>query len=790
MINEDQQVPSYPASPTAPGDPPGRRRRRRLRGVALIASALTALSLVGAPQAAAGPSTATYTNPVSRSFADTFADPSIIEAKDGWWYAYSTADPLRAGDEPGIMHIARTRNFVDWDYRGTVFNEGNRPTWATETAGLWAPDIRYIDGQYVIYYTVTDTTMDPGDGDSAIGVATSPSPTGPWTPSDAPVIGPRTRPGTDPAKRDFIWTFDPSGFTDVDGKRYLYFGSYNGGVWVSRVSEDGLTATGEPTMVAIDNKFEGTYVVRHGRYYYLMASSANCCAGPATGYSVFSGRSRSPMGPFVDADGIGLTDSRAGGTILLTQNGNRWIGAGHHAIATDHAGRDFVVYHAMDRDNAWLTEPFGITRRPMLIDRIDWVDGWPRTRAGAGPSDDPQPAPVGGSDLGIRPANPAAQGFRGLRPGPTDPQAGATARVRGSARTTEKVVGSSVRLRLDVRGNRPLQVRLGKGQDRVRVWLDRGRERLTVRSGAGRSAITRSDEIELDRGRWNTLVVEVDRSRVLAQLSEDDLNDPFAEVRLTDRDLRLRSAPLRLRSPRAVIDNVSIRRLAVDADRLVPVPRAGALIHAETFNRPLDSDDWTWVRRDPDATVQSGQLRWPLQTADLVGGGNDAAVLLSDRTPDPKGTWIAQTKLRLNLGENEVRNFQQAGLIAYENDQDFARLSSVAIWNTRQVEFGRELVTRSDGATIFGGAIIGTPAAEMWMRLAHTRNAAGEHLYRAAISRDGKSWTWGAVWTFKASANPKIGLIAHGGENPPVTARFSYLRFYETRWPAVDQPAR
>ncbi|GAA1437079.1 hypothetical protein GCM10009616_38150 [Microlunatus lacustris] len=761
----------------APAAPPS-RRRRRVRGIALLASALTGLGLVAAPGAAAGPATDTYRNPVSRSFADTFADPSVIEAKDGWWYAYSTADPLRAGDEPGVMHIARTRDFVDWDYRGTVFDETNRPSWATATSGLWAPDIRYIDGQYVIYYTVTDTTLNPGD-DSAIGVATSPTPTGPWTPSAAPVVGPRTRPGTDPANRDFLWTFDPSGFTDVDGQRYLYFGSYNGGVWVSRVSDDGLTATGDPTMVAIDNKFEGSYVVRHGDWYYLMASSANCCAGPTTGYSVFSGRSRSPMGPFVDEDGLGLTDSRAGGTMLVTQNGNRWIGAGHHAIATDHAGRDFLVYHALDRDDAWLTEPFGITRRPMLIDRIDWVDGWPRTRAGAGPSEGRQPAPVTGSDLGIRSADPAAQGFRGLRSGPRDDQAGATALVRGSARTTRAAAGTSARLRLDLLGDRPLDVQLGRGQDQVRVRVDQARGRLTVHSGAGRSAITRADSIELDSDRWHTLVVEVDRGQVLAQLSEDDLGDPFAEVRLTDRDLRLRSAPLRLRSPRAVVDNISLRQLAVEADRLVRVPRTGAVIRNEPFHRPLDADDWTWVRRDPDATVASGQLRWPLQTADLTGPGGTAGVLLSERTP--AGRWIAETKLDLDLGEDTVRNFQQAGLIAYDDDDDFARLSSVAIWNTRQVEFGRERAAAPDGQTSFGGAIIGTPDAQMWLRLAHTRNAAGEHLYRAGTSRDGRNWTWGATWTFDAGTSPKIGLVAHGGEEPAVTAGFSYLRFYRLR---------
>ena len=71
---------------------------------------------------------------------------------------------------------------------------------------------------------------------------------------------------------------------------------------------------------------------------------------------------------------------------MITQNGNRWIGPGHHAFLTDAAGQDHIVYHAIDRGTPWLTDPFGINRRPMLIDRIDWIDGWPRTRAGLGPS--------------------------------------------------------------------------------------------------------------------------------------------------------------------------------------------------------------------------------------------------------------------------------------------------------------------------------------------------------------------------------------------------------------------
>ena len=732
------------------------------------------------------PSTATpqpkYRNAVSASFADTFADPAVIQGKDGWWYAYSTADPLRSGDEPGIMHIARTRDFVTWDYQGTVFDESNRPSWATATSGLWAPDVRYVDGRYVIYFTVTDTTLNPGD-DSAIGVATSPTPVGPWTPTDKPVIAPRPAPDS-----GFFWTFDPAMFTDVDGTSYLYYGSYFGGVFVRRLAADGLTAVGAPTQVAINDRYEGSYVVRHGGWYYFMGSSANCCAGPATGYSVFSGRSRSPLGPFRDADGLRLDESRVGGTILVTQNGNRWIGAGHHAIATDAAGRDFVVYHALNRNEPWLTAPapapapFPINRRPMLLDRIDWIDGWPRTRAGAGPSEDRQPAPVTGSAYGIADANPAARGFVGFTAGPDDPQAGRTALLRETAQTRASIDTRRVKVRFDLSGDRATTLRLGDARRGVLITVDPRRSRLIMVANNGRRTHRDSSSLNSDGRSWRTLTVELDGPDALAQLSDSDLNDPYAEVRLRLPERAAANAPLRLAGRNALIDNVTVRTLATESRRLVPQPQPGRLLVAEEFNRPLSSE-WSWIRRDPAATLADGRLDWPVQAADLVGTGNTAGVLLRD-TPD--GRWIAETKLTLDLGVDSVRNFQQAGLIAYENDDDFARLSSVAIWNTRQTEFGRELAADpddpSDDRTIFGGAIIGTPAPTVWLRLAHTRNWAGEHLYRAATSRDGRHWTWGAAWTLDADTTPRIGLIAHGGNTPPALARFDYLRFYRSSW--------
>ncbi|MFI7597103.1 family 43 glycosylhydrolase [Actinoplanes sp. NPDC049681] len=527
-------------------------------------------------------------NPVSASFADTFADPMVVRGDDGFWYAYATSDPLREGEKV-VHHIptARSRDLANWDYVGDAFGAGQRPAFAAENTTFWAPDVRKTGDHWVMYVTVTETTVAPGA--SAIGAATAPTPAGPWTFVDTPVVAPR--PSGDGG---WLWTFDPARLTTPDGHEYLYYGSYFGGIWVSELSADGLRTVGTATRVAVDNKFEGAYVVRRNGWYYLFASSANCCAGPTTGYSVSAGRSRDPRGPFVDKAGLSLNVSRAGGTPVIAPNGDRWVGTGHNGLVTDDHGQDWLVYHAIDRRDPYLDEPFGINERPMLINRLDWIGGWPTVRAGSG------------------------------------------------------------------REPRP-----------------------------GRALPAYSDEFG---------------GRALARA-------------------------------------------------------------------------WTFVRPDPAASVSGGALRWPVQNADLTGTSNNAGVLLRAAPP---GSWIAETKLTLDLGEDTVRNYQQAGLIAYVGDDEFARLSAVAIWNTRQVEFGHEIPYA--GATSYGGNIAGTPGrTTTWLRLAyHVDPRNGEHEYRAGVSRDGRTWTWGGVWTLPATTTPRIGLVAHGGATPAVTASFDYLRF--SRW--------
>ncbi|MGK5679292.1 family 43 glycosylhydrolase [Actinoplanes sp. URMC 104] len=561
---------------------------RRLTAALAAAITLIGLTASAAQAAADGPR-----NPASAAFADTFADPVIVRGDDGLYYAYGTTDPLREGERtPHRIPMAQSKDLRSWKYVGDAF--GALPPYAAANASLWAPDVRKIGNRWVLYATVTEMAAQPGA--SAIGVATAPKPTGPWTWAAQPAVPPRAAPDG-----GWWWTFDPSQLTTPDGRKYLYYGSYFGGIWVSELSADGLRITGTPTRVAIDNKFEGAYVVRRNGYYYLFASSANCCAGPTTGYSVSVGRSRSPLGPFTDRDGLRLDVSRAGGTPVIAPNGNRWVGTGHNGLITDRRGQDWFVYHAIDRNDPYLDEPFGINERPMLIDRLDWIGGWPTVNGGAWASD-------GGS-------------------------------------------------------------------------------------GQARPART---------------------------------------------------------------------------------PAPGRLLAADEFSG--EPAGWSWVRQDPAATVSGGELRWPVQGADLTGTSNSAGVLL--RTP-PAGSWIAETKLTLPLGEDTVRNFQQAGLIAYANDDLFARLSAVAIWNTRQVEFGKEMPYAD--ALSYGGTIAGTPGlTTTWLRLAHRVDPVnGEHEYRAGVSRDGRHWTWGGVWTLPADSNPRIGLVAHGGATPAVTASFDYLRFYK-----------
>ena len=220
------------------------------------------------------------------------------------------------------------------------------------------------------------------DSDNAIGVAYSASPTGPWTFSDTPVVGPRRGGGG----CNFLWTYDPDVLGDSIGtKSILYYGSYYGGIYAAdlTLNRTGATAT-TIGQVAIDNKYEGANVIYRDGYYYLFVSATNCCNGALTGYSVFVGRSTEPARPVRRPAGQ-LADRRPGRRHAVPHDERQPLG--RHRPQHGVPGRERRLVDDLPRRRPAgpvLRVAVGFTKRPALLDAIDWVNGWPTVNGGTG----------------------------------------------------------------------------------------------------------------------------------------------------------------------------------------------------------------------------------------------------------------------------------------------------------------------------------------------------------------------------------------------------------------------
>ncbi len=336
----------------------------------------------------------TYTNPLSlydpkTGPAISCPDPAIIKQSVNAidvWYLYCTGDPLNSNDtnpdgslKSHYISTFRSIDLIHWIYIGDVFPAP--PAWADPNSNLWAAAVKYFNNQYYCYY-VAPSTLPLGSG-ASIGVATAPSPAGPWTDSGQPLIPPSARA-----------TIDPDVVQDNSGQRYISFGSFYGGISIEKLSADGLTADASSIQqIAIDNRYEGGSFYTHNGYFYLFVSASNCCNGPLTGYTVFVGRATSPLGPFVDQNGISLSDFATGGSMVIAANGNRWVGPGGNVVFDDDSGKSYMLYHAVDMNSPYFPLNPGFTRRPALIDPIDWINDWPSVRSGYWASATPQPAP-------------------------------------------------------------------------------------------------------------------------------------------------------------------------------------------------------------------------------------------------------------------------------------------------------------------------------------------------------------------------------------------------------------
>lgn len=269
---------------------------------------------------ASGPSAGAY--PVQGSYKDAplqnCPDPATTKLESGGtttWYLYCTTGPINDKDKTAgggwarhLLPMYKSTNLIDWSYVGDAFSK--RLKWAS-TSDLWAPEIKYFNGKYYLYYTVAESTPRGArtGQNSAIGVATSTSPTGPWTDSGGPVVEAQTG----------RWVFDPFVISDSSGQPYIFYGSYSGGLSARKLSSDRLKSDkASETRISVGDRYEGAWIQKRGDHYYLFASSTSCCNDELTGYSVFAGRSTTLVGPYLDRQGVSFLDSRVGGTPVLS----------------------------------------------------------------------------------------------------------------------------------------------------------------------------------------------------------------------------------------------------------------------------------------------------------------------------------------------------------------------------------------------------------------------------------------------------------------------------------------
>lgn len=186
--------------------------------------------------------------------------------------------------------------------------------WIGNNPGFWAPDaIRLADGRYYFYYCIAR-----GDQPRAVlGVAVSDTITGPYT--DLGVIvqsGMWGQPSLDGTIYDATRhpnAVDPDVFFDKNGKLWMVYGSYSGGIFILQLDPaNGLPLPnqgyGKKLIGGNHSRIEGPFMLYspESDYYYLFLSFGGLSADG--GYNIRVARSRQPDGPFFDAAGNEMTN--------------------------------------------------------------------------------------------------------------------------------------------------------------------------------------------------------------------------------------------------------------------------------------------------------------------------------------------------------------------------------------------------------------------------------------------------------------------------------------------------
>ena len=338
-----------------------------LKIIQLAALATLGFASASCAQQVAAPASATLNSRLTGDLTPTH-DPVIIRQGETY-HVFSTGHGKR------LIETRTSPDLIHWTTGDPVFTA--LPDWAKQAIpgsdGMWAPDISFVDGRYRLYYSVSTF----GSNRSAIGLATSPTldPKAAnygWRDEGLVVMS---------TKDDDYNAIDPNFIVDRTGRHWLSLGSFWTGIKLfelDRKTGKPLKASAKPISIARrpapdggPAPVEAPFIVDHGGYYWLMVSYDYCCKGVNSTYYTVMGRSKAITGPYLGKDGSKLMEG--GGTIFLRadlQEQQRFRGPGHAGWLHDANGKDYVVYHAYDKQ---------ANGAPTLrIAPVRWgADGWP-----------------------------------------------------------------------------------------------------------------------------------------------------------------------------------------------------------------------------------------------------------------------------------------------------------------------------------------------------------------------------------------------------------------------------
>ena len=281
----------------------------------------------------------TYTNPVINA---DYSDPDVCVGSSGEDY-YMTASSFQC--VPGLP-ILHSRDLVNWEiinyalkdrlYEGdsclirhfSIPQHGN---------GVWAPSIRYHQGEYYIYW---------GDPDFGVYMVKTKDPAGQWSQPLCVIRG-----------QGYI---DTTPLWDDDGRCYLVNAWANSRakfasvLTVRELSADGTRAIGQPVIVFDGNgtenrTCEGPKFYKRDGWYWILCPAG----GVPTGFQLAM-RSKSPYGPYEHK-------------VVLAQGKTDINGPHQGGWVHTKYGEDWFL-HFQDK------EAYG---RVVHLQPVDWSSGWP-----------------------------------------------------------------------------------------------------------------------------------------------------------------------------------------------------------------------------------------------------------------------------------------------------------------------------------------------------------------------------------------------------------------------------